>query len=82
MPYYRALTGGDADMTNLSINEIRDILTSLENAFSVAMDRHQSDVAAQIHAQIDIMWNLLVAAIKAEDPYTTEADIRFFENNA
>lgn len=69
-------------MTNLSINEIRDILTSLEDAFSVAMDKHQSDIAVQIHAQIDSMWNLLVAAIKAEDPYATEADIRYFENNA
>ena len=69
-------------MTNLSINEIRDILTSLEDAFSVAMDKHQFDVAAVIHAKIGGMWDLLVAAIKAEDPYATEADIRFFENNA
>jgi hypothetical protein len=76
------MNNGDTDMTNLSINEIRDILTSLEDAFSVAMDKHQSDIAVQIHAQIDSMWNLLVAAIKAEDPYATEADIRYFENNA
>jgi hypothetical protein len=76
------MNNGDTDMTNLSINEIRDILTSLEDSFSVAMDKHQFDVAAQIHAQIDSMWNLLVAAIKAEDPYATEADIRYFENNA
>jgi hypothetical protein len=75
------MNNGDTDMTNLSINEIRENLTSLEDSFSAAMDNHQFDVAAIIHAKIGGMWDLLVATIKAEDPYTTEADIRFFENN-
>ena len=68
-------------MTKLSINEIRETLTSLEDAFSVALDDFNVQLAAQLGAKRDQMWDMLVAAIQAEDFCTTEADIRFFESN-
>lgn len=65
--------------TNLTVDQIRDVLTWLERNYSLAMDGEAYGLANAILAKIDRLKEALVAKIMAEDPHTTEADIRCFE---
>lgn len=65
----------------MSIDEIRFALTVNENTYAIALDEGQNETAMRILAQRDRLWDELVRQIQAEDPYTTEADIRYFEYN-
>ena len=64
------------------IETIRSALNFAEFSYSKAMDCGDYDGANMARRSIDTLWDLLVEAIRAEDPHTTEADIRYFENNA
>jgi hypothetical protein len=64
------------------IEAIRMDLTALEASYSLCMDTECYDEANMVSKAIDMQWGLLIAAIRAEDPHTTEADIRYFEKNA
>jgi hypothetical protein len=44
------------------------------------MDAQDYGLANAFHAKIDWLWSELVKLIQAEDPFTTEADIRYFES--
>jgi hypothetical protein len=63
------------------IEAIRMDLTALEATYGLYMDTGRYDEANVISKALDNKWNMLVAAIRAEDPHTTEADIRYFEKN-
>jgi len=68
----------------LSIEQIRSALDFLESSYSKAMDGDAYGrpwFANAILAKIDGLRETLVAKITAEDPYTTAADVRYFENN-
>jgi len=63
----------------LSIEQIRSALDFLENSYSKAMDGDAYGLANAILTKIEGLKETLVAKITAEDPYTTAADVRYFE---
>jgi hypothetical protein len=62
-----------------TIEQIRTALDELEFNYSMAMDFKAYPVADHILPQIRALQDKLVELICAEDPYTTEADVRYFE---
>ena len=65
----------------LNVDQIRSALDFLEASYSKAMDGEAYGLANAILAKIDGLTEELTAKIMAEDPYTTAADVRYFENN-
>lgn len=65
--------------TNMNIQQIRDELEMLESNYAMAMDFKAYPLADHLLPQIRALQDMLVELITAEDPYTTEADVRFFE---
>ena len=63
----------------MTINQIRTALDELESNYSMAMDFQAYPLANHLLKQIDALREELVRQIQTEDPYTSEADIRFFE---
>lgn len=69
------------------IDTIRKALTEIEAAYERTLDIQvaepdNEEIAGRAVALLkahDQLWDLLVRTIRAEDPYTTEADIRYFE---
>jgi len=66
----------------MTVNQIRTALDYMESNYSLAMDSEAYDLANSFLAKIDWLKDELVRQIQAEDPYTTEADIRYFETSA
>jgi len=64
----------------LNIDQIRSALDFLEASYSKAMDGEAYGLANAILAKIDGLTEELTAKIMAENPYTTAADVRYFEN--
>ena len=64
---------------NLTIDQIRSGMTALEESYSIAMDAGAYGLAAALKDKRDSAWKALVAKVQAQDPYTTEADIRYFD---
>jgi hypothetical protein len=64
----------------LNIDQIRSALDFLEASYSKAMDSEAYGLADTILAFRDTLTEELTAKIMAEDPYTTAADVRYFEN--
>ena len=65
---------------HLNIDQIRSSLDFLEASCSKAMDDEAYGLADTILAFIDTLTEELTAKIMAENPYTTAADVRYFEN--
>ena len=63
----------------MTINQIREQLEMLESNYAMAMDFRAYSLAYHLLPQIIELEDKLVELICAEDPYTTEADVRFFE---
>lgn len=63
----------------MNIQQIRDALKMLESNYSMAMDFEAYTLADALLDKIILLQDQLVETITAADPYTTEADIRFFE---
>jgi hypothetical protein len=63
----------------MTVNQIREALSFMEANYSSAMDSDDYSFADAIHDKILILRDRLVKAIVAEDPCTTEADVRYFE---
>ena len=53
----------------------------LEDNYSMAMDSEAFGLAGAFKSKIDGLMSELTSRITAEDPYTTEADVRYFESN-
>jgi len=62
-----------------TVDQIRTILDELESNYSMAMDFQAYPLANHLLKQIDALRVELVGLIMAEDPYTSEADVRYFE---
>ena len=62
-----------------TIEQIRTALDELESNYSMAMDFKAYPLADHLLPQIRALQDKLVELICAEDPYTTEADVRYFE---
>jgi len=65
----------------MTVDQIRFALDYMEANYSSAMDAEAYGLANAFLAKIDRLREQLVQAIRAEDPHTTESDIRYFENN-
>ena len=65
---------------HLNIDQIRSSLDFLEASYSKAMDDEAYGLADTILAFIDTLTEELTAKIMAVNPYTTAADVRYFEN--
>lgn len=66
----------------MNINQIRTTLDELESNYDMAMKFGAYPLANHLLKQIDVLREELVRQIhqiQEEDPYTTEADIRYFE---
>ena len=70
-----------SNYSDLSIDQIRDALNMLEDNYSMAMDSEAFGLAGAFKSKIDGLMSELTSRITAEDPYTTEADVRYFESN-
>lgn len=60
-------------------NQIRKRMTFLKETHARAMDEGHYGLAMHLKVMLEEDFRNLVAAIQAEDPYTTEADIRYYE---
>lgn len=65
--------------SHLSIEQMREVLDYMELNYSLAMEGQASGLAWALWCKINSLKDELVAKIAAEDPYTTEADARYFE---
>jgi hypothetical protein len=65
----------------MTIDQVRTALDHMETNYGLAMDAGDYGLANAFHSKIDWLWSELTRLIQAEDPYTTEADIRYFEQN-
>lgn len=63
----------------MTIDQIRAALAHMEENYSLAMDAGEYGLANAFHAKIDWLWEELIRQVPIEDPYTTEADVRYFE---
>jgi hypothetical protein len=63
----------------MTVDQIREALDYLESNYSMAMDFKAYSLAEALRDKIGYLREELIRAIRAEDPYTTEADIRHFE---
>jgi hypothetical protein len=68
-----------SNYSNLTVDQIRSALDSMERNYSLAMDGEAYGLANAFHAKIDRLRAELVKALLALDPHTTEADIFFYE---
>lgn len=63
----------------MTIDQIRSALDFVEANYASAMDSEAFGLAQALHDKIMKLRQQLVEAIVAADPYTTEADARYFE---
>ena len=63
----------------MTVEQIRDALTMMESNYSMAMDINDYTLADALLDKIIVLQDQLVEAITDADPYTTEADARYFE---
>jgi hypothetical protein len=68
-----------SNYTDLTIDQIRSSLDFMERNYSIAMDAEAYGLANAFLAKIERLRDQLIAVIRAEDPYASEADIRYFE---
>ena len=66
-------------MEKLTLDQVRDGLDWLQRNYETALDSGSYDLANMISAKIDSYQIELIGRITAEDPYTTAADVRYFE---
>lgn len=63
----------------MTVKDIRDALEIMELNYQMAIGFRANTLAEALRDKILLLQDQLVKAIVAEDPYTTEADVRFFE---
>lgn len=63
----------------MNIEQIRTALSHMEQNYALAMEAQDYSLANAFSDKIEWLWGELVRVIQAEDPYATEADIRYFE---
>jgi len=65
--------------SDLTVDQLRKALDHMELNYGVAMDAESYGLADAFLAKIDGLTEALSARLQADDPYTTEADVRYFE---
>ena len=64
---------------DLTLDEIRNAERWMRKNSETAFGNEAYSLADMLLRKADSLWDELVRRIQAEDPYTTEADIRYFE---
>ena len=63
----------------MTVDQSRTALDHMEQNYSLALDAEDYSLAYAFLSKIDYLREQLVLAIVKDDPYTTEADARYFE---
>jgi len=63
----------------MTVDQIRSELDMAEALYSKWAEQGHLDRANLASKAIDRLQEMMIAAIMAEDPYTTAADVRYFE---
>ena len=66
-----------SNYSNLTLDQIRNALNVMEDNYGMAMDAEAYGLAKAFRSKIDLLMAELV--LRLVDPYTTEADVRYFE---
>ena len=66
-------------MEKLTLDQVRDALAWVESNHAKALEGQALGLAEALWEKREALWIELCGRIQAEDPYTTEADIRYFE---
>lgn len=67
------------DYAELNNDQLRDAIKSMRHNFDTALEGGADGLAMAFEAKAARLWAELVRRIQADDPHTTEADIRYFE---
>ena len=68
--------------SDLTVDQIRYSLSFMEKSYGIAMEAEAYGLANALMDKVEGLREALVSRIRAVDPYTSEADIRFFEGLA
>ena len=63
----------------MTVDQIRGALDHMESNYGLAIDADDMSLASAFYDKIMWLRSELIREIRAADPYTTEADIRYFE---
>jgi hypothetical protein len=63
----------------MTVDQIRTALDQMEANYSLAIDADELTLARAFYDKIMFLRSELVRTICAEDPCTSEADVRYFE---
>ena len=66
-------------MEKLTVDELLSSIHELHQNWKIAIENETYSFAEQIWEKRGKLVNHVIARIKAEDAYTTEADIRYYE---
>jgi hypothetical protein len=67
-------------MEKLTLDQVRDGLDWLQTNYQSLMDNEEYGIAQMLVSKIEAYQIEIIGRITSEDPYTTAADIRYFEN--
>lgn len=67
-------------MEKLTLDQVRDGLDWLQTNYQSLMSYGEQGMAQMLVSKIEAYQIELIGRITAEDPYTTAADVRYFEN--
>ena len=63
----------------MTVDQIRTALDHMEANYGLALDANDMGLARAFYDKIMWLRDELIRVITAEDPYTTAADVRYFE---
>ena len=67
-------------MEKLTLDQVRDGLDWLQTNYQSLMDNEEYGIAQMLVSKIEAYQIEIIGRITSEDPYTTAADVRYFEN--
>lgn len=73
------IKGDNMNHADLTLDQIRYAIPFLLKNSKAAFEAGSTNLADMIQRNAESLWAELVRRIQAEDPHTTEADIRYFE---
>jgi hypothetical protein len=62
----------------MTIVQLRTALEYMERNYELALDAGDQSLADAFNDKIQILLNQLIALVQDEDPYASEADIRYW----
>jgi len=66
-------------MEKLTLEQVREAINWMQRNYDAAMASKAYGLADKLHDKLDALKIELVGRITAEDPFTTAADVRYFE---